>query len=50
MLGRLLLAARTVAAQEGLDPAGYRVVINDGPDGCERGGEREAVSECEVKG
>jgi histidine triad (HIT) family protein len=30
MLGRLLLAARAVAAQEGLASDGYRLVINDG--------------------
>jgi histidine triad (HIT) family protein len=32
VLGRLLLAARDIAAKEGLT-GGYRLVINDGPDG-----------------
>jgi diadenosine tetraphosphate (Ap4A) HIT family hydrolase len=32
LLGKLLLAAAKVAAQEGL--AGYRLVINNGKDGC----------------
>jgi histidine triad (HIT) family protein len=32
VLGRLLLAARDIAMREGLE-GGYRVVINDGPDG-----------------
>lgn len=32
LLGRLLLAARDVAAREGL-AAGYRLVVNDGVDG-----------------
>ncbi|GJP51002.1 hypothetical protein CLOM_g10153 [Closterium sp. NIES-68] len=35
ILGRLLLAARQVAISEGLVPNGYRLVINDGPDGCQ---------------
>lgn len=34
MLGALLLAAKKVAAQEKLEN-GYRVVINNGPDGCQ---------------
>lgn len=32
LLGRCLLAARTVATQLGLDAGGYRVVINTGDD------------------
>jgi histidine triad (HIT) family protein len=31
ILGRLLLAARDIAKQEGLDESGYRLVINHGP-------------------
>ncbi|KAL8493518.1 hypothetical protein ACS0TY_024647 [Phlomoides rotata] len=34
ILGRLLYAAKLVAKQEGLDD-GFRVVINDGPNGCQ---------------
>jgi diadenosine tetraphosphate (Ap4A) HIT family hydrolase len=34
VLGQLLLAAKRVADQEGLDN-GFRVVINDGPNGCQ---------------
>ncbi|GAU49583.1 hypothetical protein TSUD_140000 [Trifolium subterraneum] len=34
ILGRLLLTAKLVAKQEGLND-GYRVVINDGPKGCQ---------------
>lgn len=33
MLGHLLVVARKVAAQLGIDKNGYRVVINDGPNG-----------------
>lgn len=33
LLGKLLAAARTVAAGEGLGERGYRVLINNGPDG-----------------
>eukprot|EP00897_Mesotaenium_endlicherianum_P000975 jgi/Mesen1/10879/ME000093S10395 len=33
MLGHLLYAAQLVAKQEGLVPGGFRIVINDGPDG-----------------
>ena len=33
LLGALLLAAREVAEREGLGASGYRVVINNGPDG-----------------
>ena len=31
ILGKLLLAARDIAKQEGLDQTGYRLVINHGP-------------------
>ena len=31
ILGNLLLAARDIAKQEGLDQTGYRLVINHGP-------------------
>jgi histidine triad (HIT) family protein len=31
-LGQVLLGAREVAAQQGLLPGGYRLVINQGPD------------------
>jgi histidine triad (HIT) family protein len=31
VLGKLLLAARDIAKQEGLDETGYRLVINHGP-------------------
>ncbi|KAJ6300760.1 hypothetical protein OIU76_021536 [Salix suchowensis] len=34
ILGQLLYAAKLVAKQEGLED-GFRVVINDGPDGCQ---------------
>ncbi len=33
MLGSVLLAAAKIARQEGIDQTGYRVVVNDGPDG-----------------
>lgn len=33
ILGRLLYTAKLVAKQEGLEE-GFRVVINDGPNGC----------------
>ena len=33
ILGRLLYTAKLVAKQEGLDD-GFRIVINDGPNGC----------------
>ena len=33
ILGRLLYVAKIVAKQEGLDD-GFRIVINDGPQGC----------------
>jgi histidine triad (HIT) family protein len=35
LLGHLLLKAVAVAAQLGLDKSGYRLVINNGPDGGE---------------
>ncbi|KAI4348531.1 hypothetical protein L6164_009244 [Bauhinia variegata] len=34
ILGRLLYTAKLVAKQEGLDD-GFRIVINDGPKGCQ---------------
>ncbi|KAL2940255.1 Adenylylsulfatase HINT1 [Bienertia sinuspersici] len=34
ILGRLLYTAKLVAKQEGLDD-GFRIVINDGPQGCQ---------------
>ncbi|TVU47245.1 hypothetical protein EJB05_06838 [Eragrostis curvula] len=34
ILGYLLFVAKVVAKQEGLDD-GYRIVINDGPNGCQ---------------
>jgi histidine triad (HIT) family protein len=35
LLGHLLLTAARVAAEMGLEKSGYRVVINNGPDGGE---------------
>jgi diadenosine tetraphosphate (Ap4A) HIT family hydrolase len=35
MLGHLMVTVAKVAKQEGLDATGYRVVINDGKDGCQ---------------
>jgi histidine triad (HIT) family protein len=35
LLGHLLLKAAAIAAQLGLDRTGYRLVINNGPDGGE---------------
>jgi histidine triad (HIT) family protein len=35
LLGTLVNAARKVAEQEGLKEKGYRLVINDGPDGAQ---------------
>ncbi len=35
LLGTLLFAAATTARQEGLGESGYRIVINNGPDGGE---------------
>ncbi|XP_068340333.1 14 kDa zinc-binding protein-like [Pyrus communis] len=34
ILGQLLYAAKLIATQEGLDD-GFRIVINDGPNGCQ---------------
>ncbi|XP_009350626.2 14 kDa zinc-binding protein [Pyrus x bretschneideri] len=34
ILGQLLYAAKLIAKQEGLDD-GFRIVINDGPNGCQ---------------
>ncbi|KAG9131459.1 hypothetical protein Leryth_015291 [Lithospermum erythrorhizon] len=34
ILGRLLFTAKLIAKQEGLDD-GFRIVINDGPNGCQ---------------
>lgn len=34
-LGHLLLTAQTVAKQEGFSDAGFRTIINNGPDGGE---------------
>lgn len=31
LLGKLLLAAREIAREEGIEESGYRVVINNGP-------------------
>jgi histidine triad (HIT) family protein len=33
LLGRMLLAARSIAEKEGIAKAGYRVVMNSGPAG-----------------
>eukprot|EP00245_Coleochaete_scutata_P006077 TRINITY_DN20206_c0_g1_i1.p1 TRINITY_DN20206_c0_g1~~TRINITY_DN20206_c0_g1_i1.p1 ORF type:complete len:193 (-),score=24.77 TRINITY_DN20206_c0_g1_i1:453-1031(-) len=35
ILGHLLYTARVIASQEGLSPDGFRLVINDGPNGCQ---------------
>mmetsp|Transcript_50524 Transcript_50524/g.97650 ORF Transcript_50524/g.97650 Transcript_50524/m.97650 type:complete len:139 (-) Transcript_50524:31-447(-) len=35
ILGHLMYVAAEVARMEGLDKNGYRVVVNDGPDGCQ---------------
>lgn len=35
LLGYLLLKAAQIATQQGLDASGYRLVINNGPDGGE---------------
>lgn len=42
LLGHMLYVAQSVAKQEGLDK-GFRVVVNDGPDGCES---REGGNQC----
>ncbi len=46
LLGHLLLKAAAVAAQLGLDKSGYRLVINNGPDG----GESVPYLHCHVLG
>ena len=46
LLGHLLLKAAAVAAQLGLDKTGYRLVINNGPDG----GETVAHLHCHILG
>ena len=33
LLGHLLVVARKLAKELGIDESGYRVVINDGPNG-----------------
>lgn len=35
LLGHLLIVARKVAAQEGLDKSGFRLVVNDGKNGAQ---------------
>jgi len=35
LLGHLLVVARKVATKLGIDKSGYRVVINDGRNGCQ---------------
>lgn len=35
ILGHLMFTAQQVAAQEGLKPGGFRLVINDGRDGAQ---------------
>ena len=35
LLGHLMYTAQEVAAQEGLKPGGFRLVINDGKDGAQ---------------
>jgi len=46
LLGHLLLKAAAVAAQLGLDKSGYRLVINNGPDG----GESVPYLHCHILG
>ncbi len=46
LLGHLLLKAAEVAAQLGLDKSGYRLVINNGPDG----GETVPCLHCHILG
>ena len=46
VLGHLLLKAAEVAKQEGLDRAGFRLVINNGPDA----GESVAHLHCHILG
>lgn len=33
LLGKMMLVARNLAKQEGIDQSGYRFVLNTGPDG-----------------
>ena len=35
LLGHLMVVVAKTAKQEGLDKEGYRVVVNDGKDGCQ---------------
>jgi diadenosine tetraphosphate (Ap4A) HIT family hydrolase len=35
MFARSLYTAKVVAQQQGLAEKGFRIVINDGPDGCQ---------------
>jgi histidine triad (HIT) family protein len=46
LVGHLLLKAAAIAAQLGLDKTGYRLVINNGPDG----GETVAHLHCHILG
>jgi histidine triad (HIT) family protein len=46
LMGHLLLKAAAVAAQLGLDKTGYRLVINNGPDG----GESVPLLHCHILG
>ena len=46
LLGHLVLKAAAVAAQLGLDKSGYRLVINNGPDG----GETVPYMHCHILG
>jgi histidine triad (HIT) family protein len=46
LLGHLMLKAAAVAAQLGLDKSGYRLVINNGPDG----GESVPYLHCHILG
>jgi histidine triad (HIT) family protein len=46
LLGHMLLKAAAVAAQLGLDKTGYRLVINNGPDG----GETVSYLHCHILG
>ena len=36
LLGHMALVARQIASQQGIRQSGYRLVINSGPDACER--------------
>ena len=35
LLGHLMYAAKLVAKREGLDKTGFRIVVNDGEEGCQ---------------